>query len=111
MERRQINQRHDIQKESAIYPDKLAGLRLEIDAIDDEILTLLSRRMNISKRVGEYKRGQSISPLDSLRWRDVINSRIDSGKEKGLEGTFVVGIYNRIHEESLKVQKEINDKE
>ena len=49
--------------------DELQSLRRDIDAIDRELVELFRRRMNVTARVGAYKRERGIPVLDQARER------------------------------------------
>jgi len=92
----------DFQKTSAprfyfIMRNKLRMLRKQIDEIDESIVALLVKRMKVVKAVGRLKKKQSIPALDLVRWQKVIKSK------KG----YVKKIWEIIHEESLKIEKNI----
>lgn len=82
----------------------LAHLRERIDTLDAELLNVLARRMDVSREIGDYKRGHSIPVVQSERFVDLIASRISSGEEAGLSPAFVRSLFNTIHEESVRVQ-------
>ena len=50
----------------------IAELRREIDRIDREIIRLYGERMEISRRIGEYKREHQLPVTDQQRERDVL---------------------------------------
>ena len=47
-------------------------LRKQIDEIDEEILTLIAKRMQKAKKIGEIKRTKGLKIKDSEREREVI---------------------------------------
>lgn len=55
--------------------DDLTTLRLEIDAIDAELTALFLRRMDVTKRVGEYKQQNGIPVLDAAREKEVLAAK------------------------------------
>jgi len=83
----------------------LNSLRLEIDEIDERLICLLAKRLQISQSIGEYKKEQGIPPLDEKRWKDVLKSRAHIGKRHDLDKEFVTKVWEVIHSESLSVQK------
>ena len=85
---------------------KLRQLRSDIDSIDNEILKMLAKRMKISKKIGQYKHKNNLKPLDTERWRKVLDSRIALGKSMSLPAKFIREIFTLIHRQSLSVQEE-----
>lgn len=89
----------------------LNSYREEIDAIDEQLLSLLSKRMHISKEIGKYKKQHAISVFQQARYEHIIKERIRSGTEAGLDRNFIERIMRELHEESVRVQMEIVDAE
>lgn len=80
-------------------------LRSEIDEIDEKLICLLSKRMNLVNRIGEYKKEKGIKPLDKKRWNKLLNNRIKLGNKHDLDKKFITNIWEQIHNQSLKEQK------
>lgn len=76
---------------------QLDNLRNQIDKIDKSIIFLLAKRMKIVKNIGLLKKKQSIPIFDSVRWQKVIKSK------KG----FIKKIYSIVHDEALRIEKNI----
>ena len=55
--------------------DELKRLRDQIDQIDKEILTLFTRRMAVTQKVGEYKVSAGIQVLDPQREQEVLDGK------------------------------------
>jgi chorismate mutase len=87
--------------------DTLVKFRQEIDAVDEQIISLLAKRMEIVKKVGAYKAERNIPPLDQKRWRDVLLSKMKQAKALNLSEKLVKDIYERIHKEALKLEKKV----
>ncbi|PIU37263.1 hypothetical protein COT02_01780 [Candidatus Roizmanbacteria bacterium CG07_land_8_20_14_0_80_34_15] len=77
--------------------NKLKDFRKQIDEIDEQIVNLLAKRMQVVEKVGQYKKENNLPPLDNSRWQKVIESK------KG----FMKKIWKIIHDEALKVEKQI----
>ncbi len=92
------------------FVSKLESLREQIDSIDHQMLELLSQRMNIVVKIGEYKSKNEITILQLLRWEKIIETRINSGKNLGLSEDFVKKLLQLIHKESIQRQTEVMNK-
>ena len=84
--------------------EKITNPRTEIDAIDDEMLRLLNRRVEIALRVGEVKRREDISLCDHNREREVL-TRLRGQNSGPLNEQNVSNIFQRIIDECLHVQQ------
>jgi chorismate mutase len=88
----------------------LEELRMQIDKLDDEVLLLMEQRMNISEKIGLFKKENNVTILQTNRWNELLKKRINIGMAKGLSEEFVKRIYSAIHEESIHHQKMVMDK-
>ncbi|MBS9775282.1 chorismate mutase [Candidatus Gracilibacteria bacterium] len=86
--------------------NELQYLRENINSIDTQLLELLGKRFEVVKKVGNWKKENGITqPLDEKRWNELLANNIKVGREKGLSSKFITDIWNRIHEEALKLEK------
>jgi len=82
----------------------LEKLRLEIDSIDQKLLSLLADRMKIAKNIGEIKKQNNVTVLQSNRWNDILESTINKAKNLNLNDEFVKSYMEAIHIESIRIQ-------
>jgi chorismate mutase len=90
-----------------VFEDKLAALRKEIDAIDDQIIKKVADRMKIVEKIGEYKRDNKVTILQVNRWEEIIEKRSKFAKALNLEEDFTVKLLELIHGESIRKQNQI----
>lgn len=86
---------------------ELEDLRAYISQLDDELLNVLERRMNVSEKIGEFKRNNGLMILQSQRWQEVKGHNEDVAKSKNLNPKFVSELYKCIHQESINIQEKI----
>ena len=82
----------------------LEGLRSEIDALDDALLSLLARRMAVAQDIGRYKREHGMSVLQAQRYDAMLSRREREAAAVGLDPEFVKRVLRTIHEQSVQVQ-------
>lgn len=87
--------------------NQLENLRKEIDKIDERILELLGKRNKIAKKIGEIKKENNKSILDKKRWGDLLEKNLIKAEKLGLSKTFIKDLFKLIHQNSLKLQKDI----
>lgn len=87
--------------------NKLEELRDTIDSIDKDLLNLIAKRMEIAKEIGQYKKDNNITILQSGRWQEIVEQSVNEGKKKGLSQEFVENYLQSIHGESIRIQNEI----
>ncbi|MDD3145335.1 MAG: chorismate mutase [Candidatus Gracilibacteria bacterium] len=85
---------------------ELLGIyREQINTLDKELIYLLFRRFEIVKQIGIIKKQDGIPPLDNTRWNKLLNENLEVSREYGLRDELIIDIWNRIHTESLKIEK------
>ena len=94
-------------RDNAQTTENINILRKQIDEIDEQLLTILAKRMRISKEIGIYKKEHNMPILQSGRYNDILENRANQGQSMNLSPDFVTEIMKSIHEESVKVQMEI----
>lgn len=94
-------------RDNAQTTENINILRKQIDEIDEQLLTILAKRMRISKEIGIYKKEHNMPILQSGRYNDILENRAKQGQSMHLSPDFVTEIMKSIHEESVKVQMEI----
>jgi len=76
--------------------ESLEVIRKKIDAIDNSIVKLLSRRWDLVKKAGRCKRERKIAYWQASRVKEVIKTRTELGKKLGLPGKFVKIMFTNI---------------
>ncbi len=84
--------------------DELEDLRSRIRALDDAVLELLARRLEISKAIGRYKQAHSVTVLQVDQWRKNLEEYTARGEALGLGAAFIEALYDCLHEESIRRQ-------
>src|ERR1700744_5822554 len=91
--------------------DKLAELRNNIDKIDDLLIQKMGERMQLSEKIGQYKKDNSITILQVSRWEEILTKRVNYGKALKLSPEFTEKLLELIHAESIRRQTEIMNKD
>jgi chorismate mutase len=63
--------------------------------------------MYIARQIGEFKRDNGITILQTNRWDEIINDRADKAAQKELTRQFIVDMMEAIHQESIRHQTKI----
>lgn len=84
--------------------ENLSQLRGQIDAIDEQLLELLAKRMRVSREIGVYKKEHNMPILQSPRYSEILEKRANMGQSMELSTEFVKEILKEIHEESVRQQ-------
>ena len=83
----------------------LETYRKQIDEIDEQIIKLLASRLEIVKKVWEWKKENSMQPLQPSRWQQVLESRKQLAKKFWISEELIEKIWNLIHEEALRLEE------
>ncbi|GHV72240.1 cytochrome c4 [Bacteroidia bacterium] len=87
--------------------ENLTELRRQIDDIDNEILDSLSKRMRISKEIGQYKKEHEMPVYQTRRYGEILEKRIKQSQILGMSADFMKVVFEAIHEESIRKQMEV----
>ena len=86
---------------------ELDTLRQKINLIDDDLMDILSKRMEVSDAIGDYKKKKKMQILQTKRWDKILEKGVDEGSQKGLSKEFVTKFLSAVHLESINRQNEI----
>jgi chorismate mutase len=89
------------------FLNKLEELRNQIDSIDYQLIELLSSRMKIAEKMGDYKFKNNVTVLQMERWLEILRTRTEHGTLLHLDPAFVERILTLIHQESIRIQTAI----
>ncbi|MDP3915268.1 MAG: chorismate mutase [Bacteroidota bacterium] len=93
------------------FENQLELLRNRIDAMDTELLETLSSRMEIVRQIGQYKKENNVTAFQVGRFSELMDKRVKLGERLNLDPNFVLQLFQHIHEDSVRMQTEIMDKE
>lgn len=79
--------------------------RKQIDKIDDKLLKLFSQRMEVVKKVGEYKKKNNLKVKDAKREKIIIQNKISQAKELNLSESFIKKIWKAFFQEAYEIEK------
>jgi chorismate mutase len=89
----------------------LTSLRTEIDELDEELLHLLKKRIDIVDKIGVFKQENDVTVFQLDRWIEILNSRSDLANKLGISEDFVVDVFKSIHKESIRLQSNLKRKQ
>ena len=98
-------------RDTVAQGDTLTSLRKDIDELDNELIDLLAKRMRISRKIGEYKKEHDMAIVQTRRYSEILDKRSAQGTLKGIESECIKSIFEHIHEESVRQQMDIINKQ
>jgi chorismate mutase len=97
--------REDVNSEE--YHAALEKLRQQINHLDDELMQILSQRMKTAEKIGEYKKNNNITILQTNRWNEILQRAVQKGEALGLSKEFITKYFDAMHMESINHQNKI----
>jgi len=94
-------------RETRQTTENLLQLRQQIDEIDFELLGILSKRMRISREIGQYKKEHNMPVLQTVRYDEILENRVTQAEKMGIGANFMKTMLEAIHEESIRQQIEV----
>jgi chorismate mutase len=97
-------------RDEHVTTEGIQQLRKKIDELDNQLMDLLAKRMNVCRQIGEYKKEHNMTVLQASRYNEILEKRGVQGSLTGMSPEFVAKVFESIHEESVRQQIEIVNK-
>lgn len=93
---------------SAVCCDsEFLSYRKQIDEIDDALMELIAKRMEVSREIGEVKREKGLAVFQASRYNETMQRCDDYCRLAKLDAGVMKDIFEVIHSESIRQQLEI----
>ena len=89
------------------YHMALEKMRQQINHLDDELMHLLGQRMKIAAKIGEYKKDNNITILQTKRWNEILERAFKKGEKYSLSQEFITKYFDAVHMESISHQNKV----
>lgn len=86
---------------------RLLRMRAEIDEVDDEIVSLLARRLAIAGNIGAHKTALGMDILQPQRWVEILETRSELASKLGLDKQFILDYLDLMHKQSIATQEKV----
>jgi chorismate mutase len=63
--------------------------------------------MNIAEKIGEYKKNNNITILQTNRWNEILERAFQKGEKLNLSKEFITKYFDAVHMESINHQNKI----
>jgi chorismate mutase len=70
-------------------------------------MQLLGQRMKVADKIGEYKRNNAVTILQTNRWNEILERAYRKADALGLSKEFVTRYLDAVHMESINHQNRI----
>ncbi len=92
---------------NSALPQELLQHRERIDSIDEEILSALARRFEVTMRVGQLKAQHGLDSVDPVREQEKLVRLRNSAEQKGLDSALVHELFQRVFNEVVKNHRQL----
>ena len=82
-------------------------LRQQINHLDDELMQIIGQRMKAAEKIGQYKKENNITILQTNRWNEILDRAFTKGEKLGLSKEFITRYFDAMHMESINHQNRI----
>ncbi len=89
------------------FLSSIENYRRAIDEIDEEIIALIARRMQLVRDIGLTKREKNITVLQPERFRALREALLVRGQKNELSQEFIALLLEAIHQESISQQERV----
>jgi chorismate mutase len=83
-------------------PDELLSLRDQIDRLDDELLSVLAKRFEVTAQVGKLKAENGLDSVDEEREQQKLIDLQSLAEEKKISPDFVLNLFRMIFTEVVE---------
>jgi chorismate mutase len=84
----------------------LEKLRSQINHFDDELIALIHTRMRVAEKIGELKRENNVTVLQTNRWGEILERMVKKSSQTNLSEEFIRSLMELLHVESIRIQNE-----
>lgn len=86
---------------------ELEKFRVLIDDLDENIIQLIGKRMDISTQIGELKKQNRITIFQLERWKKIFETRTEWARKNELSEDFISAFLLALHRESIQKQETV----
>jgi len=94
-----------VEKSATCQHQELEQMRALIDDVDEDLISVLAKRMSIVEEMGRYKHANQMTILQMERWKTALENRLNLGRKNNLDNDFLLSLLRLIHAESLRIQE------
>ena len=70
-------------------------------------MQVLGQRMKVADKIGQYKKENSITILQTNRWNEILQRAFLKGEKLGLSKDFITKYFDAVHMESINHQNKV----
>ena len=96
-----------VHRSAAAESNDISSYRRQIDEIDDALMGLIVKRMEVSREIGEVKRERGLAVFQAQRYNETMQRCDEYCRAAKLDAGVMKDIFEVIHSESIRQQLDI----
>ena len=96
-----------VHRSAAADNNDISSYRRQIDEIDDALMGLIAKRMEVSREIGEVKREKGLAVFQAQRYNETMQRCDEYCSLARLDAEVMKDIFEVIHSESIRQQLNI----
>jgi len=99
--------RLNVRSREAIDQEEIRELRANISILDNQVVELFAKRMELVEQIGHYKKRNNIAIFQPNQWEEALAKFLRLSEDAELSKEFAAEVFKLIHQESIDIQSKI----
>lgn len=99
--------RLNLRSREAIDQEEIRELRANISILDNQVVELFAKRMDLVEQIGHYKKRNNIAIFQPNQWEEALAKFLSLSEDAELSREFAAEVFKLIHQESIDIQSKI----
>jgi chorismate mutase len=99
--------RLNLRSREAIDQEEIRELRANISILDNQVVELFAKRMDLVEQIGHYKKRNNIAIFQPNQWEEALAKFLSLSEDAELSKEFAAEVFKLIHQESIDIQSKI----
>ena len=97
----------NVRSREAIDQEEIRELRANISILDNQVVELFAKRMDLVEQIGHYKKRNNIAIFQPNQWEEALAKFLRLSEDAALSKEFAAEVFKLIHQESIDIQSKI----
>lgn len=97
----------NVRSREAIDQEEIRELRANISILDNQVVELFAKRMELVEQIGHYKKRNNIAIFQPNQWEEALAKFLKLSEDAELSKEFAAEVFKLIHQESIDIQSKI----
>lgn len=99
--------RLNVRSREAIDQEEIRELRANISILDNQVVEIFAKRMELVEHIGHYKKRNNIAIFQPNQWEEALAKFLKLSEDAELSKEFAAEVFKLIHQESIDIQSKI----